>query len=342
MKKLRKGCYYIFNSKSLKEKIIFADNQSFDELNILSDENSYILGTYLSGFMEVYSYLSDENIIGIYEEIMHLLNLCKDYLPITDDKYIYTLAQCLSFCFGNKETEQEHQQDMKNVAILYDYVVRCEENKQICNLNEFLKYENSNGIVQKQCEEFISGIDKITDDALNGIKKVEPDIQIYEIETLIDLLSAFIQAAFSKNKIIKECENCYKTFIPLKRNDEKYCTYKLVGDNTNCKSIAHTRNKKTYFSDPEIQQLYDKLRKRLYNRIRNAEYNKKDISDSAINKALKDYDDFIDMYKQFTERIYESENLIKNSDEHLQNDLSITTEIDLLIWLKEFDEKTSK
>lgn len=128
--------------------------------------------------------------------------------------------------------------------------------------------------------------------------------QLYESFDIDSILSFDLANMQYYNIQIKQCENCWKFFIPQKRSDEKYCD-RIYKNGKTCKQIGYFEKEK---ADP-FKKLFTTARKTQYARIGYNEHIK-DYRDKhykpwlkAAQKAKKKFeaDNDIDGFRQWIE-----------------------------------------
>lgn len=162
-------------------------------------------------------------------------------------------------------------------------------------------------------------------------------LNVYEITSVKDILSASLQEIFNANKCINKCPICHRIFTPVARTDTKYCNYPVSGllskyKNTPCKNIAVLENRRNHYKNDEIYKLYKRIRTKLYNRIEYgaAERN----SDEIMEKAQTEYENFIYTYDDLREEMKTAKDISKEE--------GAKAEEKLLLWLKEQEITTSR
>ncbi len=328
MEQIRNGFYYLFNSTTNKEKLIYVNNEKFEDIDILSEKDSFALGTHLSGLVEILPLICEcvFETAPNFERIIEIIKAKYNYLPIDNVLYAQKLATCICSCISNSAQKESLERDIENVNYLHNYICLCEENKEFCKTDILIRYTSCKALLIKREEIMFSEVNK--DDGTEMIcflqsSKNKPDIHIYKIESLADLILSLMQAIFLKNKIIKTCKNCYRLFVPLKRNNEKYCNYNIIGEYGICKNQGYEYNRKTHFINKDIRILYNRIRSRLYERW---EYVKEIRTDEKENEEKLEYTEFLKKYIDFYEKIAEKK----------------LTEEDLYRWLLGMEQKTRR
>lgn len=142
-------------------------------------------------------------------------------------------------------------------------------------------------------------------------------IQLYKIESLIDLLALSLTKIITNKVNIKICANCMNYFIPQNRADEKYCNRKSPQNpNKTCKEYGA---KKAYRD--EIKSIPIKCE---HNRT--SQFYRMKINRAKDEKEKKKYERQFHQYK---------ENYQKRKEKYIEKKLN---ENDFVKWIKEQKE----
>ena len=96
---------------------------------------------------------------------------------------------------------------------------------------------------------------------------------IYPVNTIKEYFNVYFYYLYNKNKIIKECQNCHKYFLPLNVTTQKYCNnISPQNPNKTCKEIGRNRSYKNNLKTESklIQYEHERTWQCLYQRKRRA------------------------------------------------------------------------
>lgn len=261
---------------------------------------------------------------NIYRKLGTITNLCA---------YVDLCADLADRFYKDSESNESEQYDIKVKESKRKL-------KEYCNLDMLLQFANMNGLILKQGYIFtiINNDNKLKLNMDLGeveqcIEKYStkgninklPQIQIYKIDELSDLILASLQVIFSQRKIIRECKGCYRYFVPLNRNDQKYCDYTVINDSELCKEQMYDRHRNYKYKNKKIKEKYDLIKNRLVNRYNNV--TSLDENTGEYRNRQKRYWDFLSEYTEIADKVKD------RSDTYY-------TEEHLIEWLEQKDEET--
>jgi hypothetical protein len=103
-------------------------------------------------------------------------------------------------------------------------------------------------------------------------------VQMYEINSVNDLIRFELLNLIDKEVVIKKCPCCGYYFIPVGRSDTKYCERKKKKGDKSCKEIGAMQKYKEKIANDKIQRAYDIAYKRNYSRARNKKMTQQDFN----------------------------------------------------------------
>lgn len=167
----------------------------------------------------------------IYDRLLSVSDVFGFYLPNEWDRIRYDL-------------ETVHEGVAHTVEMLKKYIAFCDR-KQIPYTGQFYTFLLSNGYFEiapsaivpvEEIEamdklfddvgEFVDELDEIYDVFINGLDPNTTGLNCYLLgpeDRLRDIAMISFNEIASRGKIIRQCQNCGKYFIPAKRADTLYC-----------------------------------------------------------------------------------------------------------------------
>jgi len=101
-----------------------------------------------------------------------------------------------------------------------------------------------------------------------GITKPPEIVELYEVDTIKDLLRFEFVKMIEQDIFIKKCKNCERFFIPKRRADAEYCD-RIYGDSQRrCSEIGATLRYERKVAGNPILEAYSKAYKRFNSRTR--------------------------------------------------------------------------
>lgn len=144
------------------------------------------------------------------------------------------------------------------------------------------------------------------------VPKSTETVEIYPIESITDLCALQFNIILKNNYLIKKCKNCGKYFIPPHKADTKYCERISPQYPTlSCKQAQkYIKQLKREHGDET-----ERLRKNVYNLLRNKLYGKKAEDDQIYNELRSQLFDFVEQSTKWKSTIKEHPD---KTDEYLK------------------------
>lgn len=220
---------------------------------MISDESFYIM------------LLKSRNAIKSFPDFDELLNpenlkngfrwLCE----LTEDENLPIVTEIFQSCFSEiiyELLDSANAKELDNISV-GQFLLRCYEGYKV-NITFFATCIEANAEVNSGSEDvFWKQINikfrKIVDEFYEIYKKKckvrrknrKTTIEFVNIQTPIELLLLDFCRMKKNNRIIKQCENCGRLFIPQKRNDTIFCMEQSPQNpNKTCKEIGAQERKK--------------------------------------------------------------------------------------------------
>lgn len=148
------------------------------------------------------------------------------------------------------------------------------------------------------------------------VPKAPSFIEVYPIDDLIELCALVFNIILKSDRLIKKCENCGKYFIPPHKADTKYCERISPQYPTlSCKqSQKYIKQLKREHGDET-----ERMRKNVYNLLRNKLYGKKAEDDQIYDELRNRLSDFVDQSTAWKNTIKEQPEKLNEYKEWLNS-----------------------
>lgn len=322
----------------------------------------YQLGTILFNMVEFLSEHMDElqgNVTKAVIEKMVNEHVAKYNVGIRFDIYVECLKTLL---YALPKDDKAKNVFFDRIRNYFSFIENCPREKQNCNLNSLLLFNSKFSESFKTGEKLISytGVNteyKVMDNekmlsflrsndsakkdndmhhkeyveriklfGLDEFLEQSNDICIltyYKIDTIVDLITAPLQAILASKNTIELCKECNRYFVPVNKRNTQFCNNpdRTNARNKTCRQVkACYRNTKVYSGDT-ITRHYIRIKNRLKNRV---EYSGIKISKDVLAIRKSQYDAFICACSKYVDQIKKEE----------------CTKEEYLKWLKKQDELT--
>jgi len=113
--------------------------------------------------------------------------------------------------------------------------------------------------------------------AFYGVITAPEIVELYEIDSIADLLRFEFVKMIERDIFIKKCKNCERFFIPKRRADVEYCDYIYGDSNRTCSEVGATiRYEKKVAGNP-ILEAHKKAYRRLHSHTRTKKMTQSDF-----------------------------------------------------------------
>lgn len=338
--KLRKSYfYYRYCATTNTETFIFREKPISDNLQEMyssyANDVEFPLGTLFSII-----HLFEESIrcnnsrVAVLKEIDYVLDEIKEAEDIKE-------ALRLFLWYAESETEYSRIGSDENISLfnLEKYLEECIENYSYATseyldkviLQNNIPFPKADKIVvdyyfNAKKREYYNGdmklfldnkaVEQIIWSKFNSLTGGDAQVykyDYYSVSSLSELVVVMLKVIFDKRKVIQFCHHCYNYFVPLKRNDEKYCSTNVVFGRRDCKKDAKAERQRQRLAmrQSRIDKMERSARSMLYQRRYE---NLKNISDDEYIKMCDSITDFrkdvmqekrtVDEYEEFLKTFF--------------------------------------
>ena len=208
-----------------------------------------------SGFQWLYGTVENETLPVSTELFRSSFNNAIHVVYSRQNSY-ETINQFLYECYN------EYMKDINGFLLFFDALAS--HDSGICNKNK----NNYAEIFLTNCRPFFEEYKKKCSKRQKGERF---EIWAFNISSFMDLLVYIYSRLSHEHRNVKICSNCGRYFIPLKRSDEKYCSYySPQNPDKTCKEIGANRKRLATIQEDSDLHAHHNNMGRLYNAIRRA------------------------------------------------------------------------
>jgi len=181
-------------------------------------------------------------------------------------------------------------------------------------INTDLNQDNACGVIS------YSKFVKCQNIEIKIIEKQSTLTKVYHIFNLSSIFIFEVSNLLEFEKRINSCDHCNKYFIPVNKKDEKYCSgMSPIYPNLTCKDAAKYINQQKKLLNSES----DRLRRIVYNTLRNRLYSKKAKDDCTYKEYENELQKFSSNASEWRKKVTSG----------------IASENDYINWLKSFQKR---
>ena len=240
----------------------------------------YVLEEFLKKQVLLSAFMGIENEIPHLKSYMQFITMCannKEHCTIWDlERFHNIIDEPMTRCRSEWLTADDYSEETLSEAEILE-LLESDKNNQDIVVQRIKATMQAQELTRKDLPE---GMRKILEQAENK-QMLGNYTNYYEINSVIDLLSACLQEIFSKKKCIWICEHCGRLFVIPHRKDTKYCDFPSPENpNRNCKEQVRL--------EKQLQRDKAKESAAIHKRIRTMYANKYGATSDELDTFLED------------------------------------------------------